>query len=129
MGVARRAYEGFVSEDKGGSRQEEYHGGQKQTVVFSATITSSIIDRVLGRNEAIPRRKESLEGVLNEVRKGHSANKKGVGLPGKDRRLSEARAMAVRLVSPISAETAKLDALRQAALIAAAVTGKVKAFS
>ena len=90
--MARRAYEGFVSEDKGGSRQEEYHTGVKTESRILGDDT--FIDRVFGRNEAIPRRKGSLEGVLKEVCKGYSVKEQLLGLPGKDHTLSEARAMA-----------------------------------
>ena len=83
-------------EDKGGSRQEEYHRGARADSRILGDDT--FIDRVLGQKEVIPRRKGSLERVLKEVCKGYSVKKEDLGLLGKDRRLSEARGMAAWLV-------------------------------
>ena len=96
LGVARRAYERFVLEDKRGGRQEEYHRGAKTDSRILGDDT--FIDRVLSRKERSPRRKESLELVLREVCKGYSVKEQDLRRPGKDHKLSEARGMAAWLV-------------------------------
>jgi chromosomal replication initiation ATPase DnaA len=99
LGAARRAYERFIWEEKGGEHQEEYHMGSEADSRILGDET--FIDRVLSQKEAAPRRKVKLEGVLREVCKRYSVKEKDLGAGGKDRRLSEARGMAAWLIMEI----------------------------
>jgi putative transposase len=103
LGAARRAYERFVLEGKGGSHREDYHRGSDGDSRILGD--DSFIDRVLGQKEVPPGRKVSMNRVLKEVCKLYSIKEEALRVPGKDRRLSEARGMAVCLVMELGITT------------------------
>jgi hypothetical protein len=96
LSAARRAYEKFVLEGKGIGHQDQYYKG----VEADSRILGddSFIDRVLSQKEIKPRPKISLDRVLREICKHYCIREGELASPGKDRRLSEARAMAAWLV-------------------------------
>ena len=96
LSAARRAYEKFVLEGKGIGHQDQYYKG----VEADSRILGddSFIDRVLSQKEIKPRPKISLDRVLREIFKHYCIREGELASPGKDRRLSEARAMAAWLV-------------------------------
>jgi len=96
LGVARRAYEKFVWEEKGAGHQEHYHRGSSTDSRILGD--ESFIDRVLGKKEAAPKPKVKLEQVIKEVCRHYSLKEGDLGAGGKDRRLSEARGMAAWLI-------------------------------
>jgi putative transposase len=103
LSVARRAYERFVWEGKGGSRQEEYdRGSSADSRILGG---DAFIDRVLGQEQAKPRLKLSLDRIVREVCSQYSVKEKDLRGSGRDRRLSEARGMAAWLVLELGACT------------------------
>ena len=103
LSVARRAYERFVWEGKGGSRQEEYdRGSSADSRILGG---DAFIDRVLGQEQAKPRLKLSLDRIVREVCSQYSVKEKDLRGSARDRRLSEARGMAAWLVLELGACT------------------------
>jgi len=96
---ARRAYEKFVLDGKGIGHQDQYYRG----IGADSRILGddNFINRVLSQKDAIARSKINLDKVLREVCRYYHIGEKELALPGKDRNLSEARAMAAWLVSEL----------------------------
>jgi REP element-mobilizing transposase RayT len=94
---ARRTYEKFILDGKGIGHQDQYYRG----IGADSRILGddNFIDRVLSQKEAMPRPKISLDKVLTEVCRYYRIRQEELASPGKDRRLSEARAMTAWLVS------------------------------
>ncbi len=93
---ARRAYEGFFLEGKGIGHQEHYSGEGETDSRF--LWDDNFISRVLKQTEVIPKAKKSLDEVLREICRYYGISKEELVSSGKDRRISEARAMAAWLV-------------------------------
>ncbi len=93
---ARRAYERFVLEGKGIGHQGQYSsGGETDSRILG---DDTFISRVLKQAEVIPKTKRSLDGVIREICRYYEIRKEELVSSGKNRRLSEARAMASWLV-------------------------------
>ncbi len=93
---ARRAYGRFVLEGKGIGHQDHYSsGGETDSRILG---DDTFISRVLKQAETIPKTKKSLDGVLREICRYYEIRKEELLSSGKNRRLSEARAMAAWLV-------------------------------
>jgi putative transposase len=100
---ARRAYERFVMEGQGGGRQEEYHRGSGADSRILGDDT--FIDRVLDQKRAKPRPKLDLRKVVKAVCREYAVKEKDLALPGKDRRLTETRAMVGWLIMGLGVST------------------------
>ena len=96
LSVARRLYDRFVSEDKGGSRQEEYYKGSDADSGILGDDT--FIDRVLRQKQVIRRTRVRLDDVMKKACHHYSIQEKDFGLSGRGRKLSEARGVAAWLI-------------------------------
>jgi chromosomal replication initiation ATPase DnaA len=94
--VARRIYEKYVGEGKGGGHQQEYHQGSDTDSRILGN--DCFIGRVLGPKRSMLKSKLGLEGIWREVCKCFSVDGNEWKGAGKERRLSEARGMAACLV-------------------------------
>jgi hypothetical protein len=94
--VARRAYMKFVQEGMEGGRQEEYYRGSDADNRILGDDT--FIERVLDEKEKKQRPRASLDKIMVEVCRHFSLEEKDFSVLGKDRSLSEARAIAAWLV-------------------------------
>ena len=96
LAAARRIYEKYVAEEKGGGHQQEYHQG-------SATDSRILgndrfVDRMLGPKRSRPKFGIGLEGIWKDVCKCYSVDENEWKGAGKERRLTEAWGMAAWLV-------------------------------
>jgi putative transposase len=96
LSMARRAYERFVSEGKGGGRREEYYSGSGSDSRILGDDT--FIKEVLGEKKGMPRSKLSLDIVMKEVCRHYSVKERELGRSNRDRRISEVRGMVAWLV-------------------------------
>jgi len=96
LSTARRAYERFVLDGKGTGHQESYYRGSRTDSRILGDDT--FIDRILSQKEVMPRSKVSLERILREVCQYYGIEEKDLVSRGKNRRISEARGIAVWLV-------------------------------
>lgn len=96
VSVARRAYMKFVQEGMEGGRQEEYYRGSDADSRILGDDT--FIERVLDEREKKQRHRASLDKIMVEVCRHFSLEEKDFSVLGKDRSLSEARAIAAWLV-------------------------------
>jgi putative transposase len=100
---ARRAYERFVNEGQGGGRQEEYHRGSGADSRILGDDT--FIDRVLDQKRSKPRPKVELREVVKQVCRDYSVKEGDLAMPGKDRRLTEIRALVAWLIMELGVST------------------------
>jgi hypothetical protein len=93
---ARKAYGRFIQDGKKEIYQKEYHlGSETDSRILG---DDGFIERVLGKEEKRPRRRMTLDRIIQEVCKCFSI-KEGRLLPsGRDHTLSKARGMAAWLV-------------------------------
>ncbi len=103
VSVARRAYMKFVQEGMEGGRQEEYYRGSDADSRILGDDT--FIERVLDEKEKKQRHRASLDKIMVEVCRHFSLEEKDFSVLGKDRSLSEARAIAAWLVLELGACT------------------------
>ncbi len=96
LSTARRAYERFVLEGKGIGHQDYYSGGGETDSRILGD--DNFISRVLKQTEMLPKAKKSLDGILREICRYYGISKEELVSSGKDRWISEARAMASWLV-------------------------------
>ena len=80
LAAARRIYEKYVAEEKGGGHQQEYHQG---SVTDSRILGNDrFVDRMLGPKRSMPKSRIRLEGIWGEVCKCYSVEEsewKGAG--------------------------------------------------
>ncbi len=93
---ARRAYGRFVVEGQGGGHQEEYHRGSEADSRILGDDT--FIDQMLGRRRPKARRKLDLQKIVKEVCRDYQVKEEGLAMAGKDRQLTEIRAMVAWLM-------------------------------
>ncbi len=93
---ARRAYERFIEDGKKGNYQKEYHTGSGTDNRILGD--DEFIGRVLEKEEKKPRRRVSLDRIIQEVCKSFSLKERDLLVSGRDRTLSRARGMAAWLV-------------------------------
>jgi hypothetical protein len=93
---ARRAYRKFVEEGKGGGHQGEFGRGSE---IDSRVLGDEIfIDKVFGQSHERWKRKVTVEEIVSCVCQQFSLKKQMLSGSGKDRRLSNVRAIAAWLV-------------------------------
>jgi hypothetical protein len=93
---ARNAYERFIEDGKKGRYRKEYHMGSGTDSRILGD--DEFIDRVLEKEEKKPRRRVSLDRIIQEVCKSFCLKEGEFLVSGRDRRVSRSRGMAAWLV-------------------------------
>jgi REP element-mobilizing transposase RayT len=102
-GRARKIYDKYVSNGKGGRSQWEYQKGSKTDSRILGN--ESFIDRVLVQKESMPRSGVSTERIFEEVCHLYSIEEKDLKTAGRERRNSEARAVMAWLILELGVGT------------------------
>jgi putative transposase len=100
---ARRAYERFIWEGKGGKHTEEYYRGSSGDGRILGDDV--FVDRILGERRTVMRPKVTLAGLMKAVCRKYSIKEGELKGPGRGRRLSEVRGMAAWLILELGVST------------------------